>query len=422
MEVLNYGQFSQALQNRAFRLPLNGAIEVTRRCPLTCLHCYNNLPMTDGDAHGSELSYAEHCHLLDELADAGCLWLLYTGGEIFARRDFLDIYRYARTKGFLITLFTNGTLVTERIADQLLEWRPFAVEITLYGYTKATYERFTGIPGSYEKCMRGIRALRDRGLPLALKTVAVSINRHEIPHMQRFAEEELGVAFKFDSMVNPRLDCSQGPLELRLTPEESVALDLRDPKRSDEWVRFADHVRQALEKTPPSDTVYQCGGGVNSFAVDPYGGMSICVLSEAHKYDLRSGTFREGWDAFLRQQRSKKITRPTKCVSCALKSACGMCPANGELENGDPEQPVDYLCHVAHLRAQALGMPVTPHGACEYCEGGAKHAAILEAAARLRQDTGAIARQTMTDVRDGKLFLHVVEASTAGGCGSCGAH
>src|SRR6185503_14498755 len=125
-------------------MPLSGTIEVTRRCPLTCLHCYNNLPMTDTASRARELTCQEHCRLLDELADAGCLWLLYTGGEIFARHDFFEIYQYAKKKGFLITLFTNGTLITERVADMLVQWRPFSIEITLYGYTRQTYERLTG--------------------------------------------------------------------------------------------------------------------------------------------------------------------------------------------------------------------------------------------------------------------------------------
>jgi hypothetical protein len=56
--------------------------------------------------------------------------------------------------------------------------------------------------------------------------------------MQRFVEDELGVRFKFDSMINPRIDCSQSPLDVRLAPEECVALDLADPKRSDEWIQF----------------------------------------------------------------------------------------------------------------------------------------------------------------------------------------
>ena len=40
MDTVSYGTFSEAFQSRLARqrLPLNGTIEVTRRCPLTCLH------------------------------------------------------------------------------------------------------------------------------------------------------------------------------------------------------------------------------------------------------------------------------------------------------------------------------------------------------------------------------------------------
>src|SRR5262245_2543775 len=117
----SYTDFSAQLHGRivAQRVPANAAIEITRRCPLECAHCYNNLPMGDVEARRGEMSYDEHCSLLDQLSDAGCLWILYTGGEIFARKDFLDIYTYAKKKGFLVTLFTNGTLITPRTADYL---------------------------------------------------------------------------------------------------------------------------------------------------------------------------------------------------------------------------------------------------------------------------------------------------------------
>ena len=136
----------------AGRLPANGTIEVTRRCPLDCQHCYNNLPM--GDKTGSrEFSY-KALPPIDEIVEAGCLWLLFTGGEIFARRDFLDIYTHAKRKGLIITLFTNGTLITPQIADYLIQWRPFNIEITLYGATRETYERLTGVAGSFDRCLR----------------------------------------------------------------------------------------------------------------------------------------------------------------------------------------------------------------------------------------------------------------------------
>jgi radical SAM protein with 4Fe4S-binding SPASM domain len=372
--------------------------------------------MGDVEASRRELSYEEHCRLLDQMADAGCLWILYTGGEIFARKDFLDIYVYARKKGFLITLFTNGTLITERIADALLEWRPFSVEITLYGRSKETYERLTGVSGSYDRCLRGINLLLERGLPLTLKTVAVSINKHEVGEMKLFAER-LGVGFKFDGMISPRIDCSRSPIGVRLQPWELVKMDLEDPERVTEWKSFAER----LNGPAPSgrnDEIYQCGGGVSGFAIDPEGRMSICVLSHFETFDLRRGSLIEGWDHFLKNVRRKKITRVTKCTACEIKPMCGMCPANGELENGDPESPVDFLCHVAHLRAKAMRIPVPPHGDCEYCEGGSSHAALVDSLELL--DKRASEKWMRASERK-PLFPILINPRTEGaGCSSCG--
>jgi len=324
--------------------------------------------MDDQDAWRSELTYAEHCRILDEIADAGCIWLLYTGGEIFARKDFFDIYTYAKRKGLLITLFTNGTLITPEVADHLVLWRPFSIEITLYGRTRETYERITGVPGSFDKCMRGISLLMERGLPLKLKSVAITGNAHEIWEIKRFVEEDLGLEFRFDAMMSPRVDCSLSPLAVRLTPEEVVALDLQDSKRVTEWKRFAARFNSPVRTSESYAELYNCGGAVTSFAVDPAGKMSLCSLSQRDAYDLRSGSFREGWESFLLQVRRRKSARLTKCTACGIMAMCGMCPANGELENGDPESPVDFLCRVAHLRARAMSIPVPPHGECEYCE------------------------------------------------------
>jgi len=370
MESQKYAEWSLRIHQQvvAQRIPISGSIEVTRRCNLKCIHCYNNLPLGDQEALRNELTYEEHCRILDEITEAGCLWLLYTGGEIFVRKDFLDIYTYAKQKGLLITLFTNGTLITPKIANYLVQWRPFSIEITLYGRTKETHERITRIPGSYDRCMQGIRLLMERGLPLKLKTMAITLNKHEIWEMKRFVEEELGLEFKFDAMINPRLDCSQSPLAVRLSPEEIVELDLQDPKRMGEWEGFCEHFNGPVHRLDQSDELYHCGGGVNSFAIDPSGLLSICSFLRSDTWDLRIGNFREGWERFLLEVREKKITRQTKCVACEIKAMCGMCPANGALENGDEEEPVDFLCQLAHLRAHALGLPIPPHGDCEYCQ------------------------------------------------------
>jgi radical SAM protein with 4Fe4S-binding SPASM domain len=305
--------------------------------------------------------------VLDEIAEAGCLWLLFTGGEILVRKDFLNVFAHAKRKGLLITLFTNGVLVTEEIAAFLAGMPPFVIEITLYGRTPETYEQITRVPGSFERCMRGIRLLKDRGLPLKLKTMVVTVNKHEIWEMKRFVEEDLGLEFRFDAMINPRIDASHSPLAFRLTPEEVIGLDLQDPKRMAEWKSFTQKFNGPVHPPGKGDELYHCGAGISSFSIDPYGRLSVCVLSRGDAFDLRQGSFQEGWERFLSEVRHKKITRHTKCTGCEIKAMCGMCPANGELENQDGEEPIDFFCQVAHKRSRALGLSVKPHGECEYC-------------------------------------------------------
>jgi MoaA/NifB/PqqE/SkfB family radical SAM enzyme len=119
--ITNYSEFSRRLHDKVVgrRIPISGSIEVTARCNLRCAHCYINLPAGDRHALERELNCQELFSILDQMVDEGCLWLLITGGEPLIRPDFLDIYTYAKKKGILITLFTNGTTITPRIADHL---------------------------------------------------------------------------------------------------------------------------------------------------------------------------------------------------------------------------------------------------------------------------------------------------------------
>src|ERR1700678_117592 len=417
MDQLTYGAFSADLHQKQAgqRAPMQVSVEVTRRCPLECQHCYNNLPMGDQDARNREMSTEEHFRMLDELVEMGCFWLLYTGGEIFARKDFLEIYTYAKQKGFLVTLFTNGTLINEKIADYLVEWPPFAIEITLYGRTKETYEALTQIPGSYERCIRGIELLRERGLPLKLKTGATSINKHEVLAMRQFAEEDLRVEFKFDGQINPRIDCSRSPLAVRLTPEEVVALDMHSSKGVNEYRRLASRDLEGPPALTQHDTVYFCGGGMNSFAINARGEIGICVISQQETFDIRPGV-KLTWEHSLRELRTRKRTRMTKCIECRIQSLCGMCPANGELENGDRESPVAFLCNVAHLRAAAIGVEVPEHGECEFCSGGSEHDALLESARRIASKEIDVEGWTGPQ----QVFQILNTVNVAGGCGSCG--
>jgi radical SAM protein with 4Fe4S-binding SPASM domain len=350
----SYKEFSKRLHNKlnGKRIPISGSIEVTERCNLRCAHCYINLPANDKDARKTELSYQEISNIIDQIADQGCLWLLFTGGEPFIRNDFLDIYTYAKKKGFLITLFTNGTLITPRIADYLAGWRPFAIEITIYGHTQETYEKITSIPSSYEKCMQGIELLIERNLPLKLKTMVLTLNKHEVFDMKEYAEK-LGLEYRFDPVLNSRIDGNKRPNKFRISPEEILALDLADEKRVKGLREFCERF-WAVPQNP--EYLYQCGAGLENFHIDAYGQLSACMMARKPSYDLRHGTFEKGWRDFIKEVRAQKWSRNTRCKHCDLISLCGQCPGFAQMESGDQEEPVEYLCQIAHLRANTFGL------------------------------------------------------------------
>jgi len=155
--------------------------------------------------------------IIDEITDAGCLHLLITGGEPLLRDDFPAIYGHAKKRGLLVTIFSNGTLITERVIGMFRELPPHEVEISLYGATAPTYEKITGVPGSYEKCMLGIKLLAENNIKVNLKTILMTLNSHELSEMEKIARG-FGARFRFDAAISPCFGGDKTPLKLRVSP------------------------------------------------------------------------------------------------------------------------------------------------------------------------------------------------------------
>jgi radical SAM protein with 4Fe4S-binding SPASM domain len=336
------------------RIPVEGILEPTFRCNLNCVHCYVNKAAGDPDARAREAPLGRLKVLVDEIVQAGTLNLLLTGGEVLLRPDFDDLYVYAIEKGLLVTVFTNGTLVTDRVADLFARHPPLLVEISLYGRTRETYERITRVPGSYDRCLEGIQRLLDRRVPLKLKTMAMAWNRHEVADMKAFATER-GLGFRYDGLLNGRVDCGANRNgELQMSAPELLELELADPEGRARLEQTAAIVRAAAGQDQVVEEVYSCGAGAVAFTVDPYGHLQMCQLSRKASFDLREHSFAEVWDHRFPELRARKWQKNDVCRSCNLISMCGSCPGASELDSGDIEAQVPRFCEIAHLRAHAM--------------------------------------------------------------------
>jgi radical SAM protein with 4Fe4S-binding SPASM domain len=332
---------------RAERLPILGSIELTRRCNLRCPYCY--VGFARDTPSKNELSGEEIFSIFDQIAEKGCLFLTLSGGEPFFRDDFRAIYRYAIQKGLLITIFTNGTLIDREMADFLANYPPYFIDITIFGATEETYERVSGVKGSFLQHREAIRLLSERDLPFGLKSVISTINREEIWEMKKYAEG-LGKEFRFDALICPELNGSHHGTKYRLSPREIIQLDYQDPEKWQEWLSFD------CKKWGPvqSDRLYKCGGGLCSFHISSSGQLGLCVLDTNFRYDLINGSFQEGWEQFIPWVREKNDRKHNECSSCEIRSICSICPAWSTLETGTPEKPIEFLCQIAHFRGILL--------------------------------------------------------------------
>ena len=330
------------------RIPVAGGIDLTHRCNLRCIHCYHG--KHPEHVLEKEMTTKEILTIIDEITDAGCLYFLITGGEPLLKKDFPEIYRHAKGNGLIITLFTNGTLINDRVIELLSEFPPFEVEISLYGATALTYEKITQVPGSYGKCLHGIRKLLDNKIHLRLKTILMSVNRHEFFNIKRMSED-YGVKFRFDAAIFPRFNGDKTPLTLRVPPEEAIEKEFSDKENVRQWEKF--HKRMHGRKL--YDTMYHCGAGRASFHLDPYGNLSPCLMTTDIRYNIKNNQFMAGWENNLSIIHDKKAEGDILgCNECEKIHMCGFCPALFSLENGHEDMRSEYICSLGNERFKKL--------------------------------------------------------------------
>lgn len=332
--------------------PLFGQIELTYRCNLNCIYCY----CKGSEDKGRELSTKEWKDIIDQLQKQGCIALNFTGGEPFVREDFLELYSYAKKKGFIVSIFTNAQLFNKEIVDYLLKSPPYVIEVTLNGITQKTYESITQVEGSFVKAIRNIKFLAKNKLPLILKTNCMKHNKHEIIKIKKWVCSFLGTSskekscFKYTTLIFPRLNGEKSVLDLRLSYDEIRTIEKSD---ADLWNGQQTFIQKACFNLRKRDFLYTCGSILKFFYISPYGRLKFCAIYDKLSVNLRENSFKDSFKA-LTKVLSLKYKTDSKCRSCRLRTLCTICPAKAFLETGDEESPVDYYCHLGKEMAKEV--------------------------------------------------------------------
>lgn len=349
----DFGPLMRELHRRAGdrRQPVNGTFELTERCNLGCRMCYVCAASRDASCCAKEISVNEWLKLAHDAANNGMVFLLLTGGEIFLRPDFFDIYQPLTRMGLILTLFTNGTLISESLATRLAETPPHRTEITLYGATASTYEAVTGVRGSYRRCCAGIEALIKQRVPLSLKTTITRQNIDELDAMRQMASD-WGLSFSAGWLLSKRRDGGLSrTADCRLSAEECVALEATDRASASEWVEVA-----LREPAQGPGCNFNCQAGRAAFVINSRGEMNTCVnLSLPAARPLEIG-FSSAWQQVQSFVDSAPPMAPL-CSTCDARTYCPRCPAWSQSEAGKLDAPVPYLCEIARVRRDRYRHP-----------------------------------------------------------------
>ncbi len=333
------------------RAPLAASIELTCACNLRCRHCYINDPST----RSRDLSLDQIESIFTDLARHEVLFLVLTGGEPLLRPDFPELYRLARQLGFIVIIFTNATLVSPSLAKTLLEYPPRRIEVSIYGHTRETYERVTGIPGSFDRFQQGLALLLNNGLSVELKTVVMQANRHELMAMRDWATE-LGCQFRYDPLIHCSLAGDTTPIRERIPPPDVLDLQMSNPQDQMQFLTYA----ARIANLPPQTHLFECGAGKQIIHIDALGQAHPCVIWRKHPYDLTRQSLHTGWANHL--QHLQSLPPPQgDCSACKDRGFCGRCAPISLLEVGDAGKAVPFHCDLARLRRQfVLANPITP--------------------------------------------------------------
>ena len=346
-------------ENRLFTVLL----ELTYRCNLDCYFCYNDLTL-----RGTPLSFDDYRTLIDDLAEIGVLNLILSGGEPLAHPDFFKIGAYARERGFLVRVKSNGHALRGALARKLIEEvDPFLIEISLHGSSADTHDQQTRVDGSFDRLISNLEELAGLGLRVKLNSTLTRWNEDEIEEMFAIADR-FGFPLQVDPEVTPKDDGDRSPLDITASAEGIATLFRLQKTRRDEHLAKLEQEpdttqpaaisigRQDSDLMKAPSRAKHCGAGSSSLAIDPFGNVYPCVQWRRPVGNLHEMRVGDLWHGSPELDEVRGLTVEAKELidqQGEAGSRMAFCPGSAQTNTGSPLEIYDAARRRADLMKEA---------------------------------------------------------------------
>ncbi|MDU1347900.1 radical SAM/SPASM domain-containing protein [uncultured Clostridium sp.] len=137
--------------------PISVSFDITTKCNLKCVHCYNN---SGAENNTNELSDEEILDVARQIAELHPLSVCLCGGETLCRKNIVDIAKILGENVGGLSMVSNGFAMTDQKIKELKVNNLQQVQISLDGINKYQHDTFRGVKGSFDRAVNAIKMLK----------------------------------------------------------------------------------------------------------------------------------------------------------------------------------------------------------------------------------------------------------------------
>ncbi|MBL7086824.1 MAG: radical SAM protein [Candidatus Cloacimonetes bacterium] len=315
-------------------IPLKVQIEVETKCNYNCAFCLLNGVR---ETHPNLLISQEMMtNLFKQFDTLGTEQIIFSGGEPFLRKDFLEILQHTENYGFEIEIFTNGSLINEKAINIIKQIRLKHLQISFYG-NEMDYNTFSGTNGYYIRVLNLLERLNANNIPFYLTIPLTKLNTSS-----DLLFEEISKKYKvsFNDIITNSLNGKNKNISDRI----SLPIDHKLIKK---------HI---IRKRNANLNAYKgpCIGGITYAAITAKGNVCPCYQYVLPVGNIHNTSFKEIWDKSPDLTKFREVNRKgnknKKCLTCKYNEFCKICLANNLIGTGAMDKLSEITCKLAERK------------------------------------------------------------------------
>ncbi|MDP3844172.1 MAG: pyrroloquinoline quinone biosynthesis protein PqqE [Oxalobacteraceae bacterium] len=175
--------------------PLWLLAELTYRCPLHCIFCYNPVNYAQ---NRNELTTAQWCDVMRQARALGAAQLGFSGGEPLLRDDLEQLVAEGHRLGYYTNLITSGVGLTE---DRIARMREAGLDHIQLSFQDSTREMndFLTSTKTFDLKSRVARLIKQYEYPMVLNVV---LHRYNLDHVERIIQMAIDMEVEYLELAN----------------------------------------------------------------------------------------------------------------------------------------------------------------------------------------------------------------------------